>query len=166
MSLYSLIKQFFTSPRKEIWVQDSFSNSTSFRPHSEMPILVTEKLLKSLERKSSKFGEVRFCLHQSAMKKTHVMFIKKPKVMPLKIKSHPEYGKYIHLIRGKVLVAIYDNQGGLVQNFHLNSKAFAVYIPAGNFHSCSASTRNAIVLECVAGPFDRSSSNLFLPTSD
>lgn len=141
------------------WIIDRNSKSKSFRPEISTAIPLDVKLLRKLQVHHSSNEEIRYCLHSDSSNLTHIMLIRKFKNIKGKVKRHPKYGKYIHVLKGRARVNIFDESGQICQSYLLDKKCFAVYLPTGTWHTCDAESRNTVILESVAGPFIADESN-------
>jgi cupin fold WbuC family metalloprotein len=139
------------------WTQDLTAKSLSWFP-TEFPVELSKKLIDCLEKKSleAKFN-TRVCLHKGPEAALHEMIICQRNDQAHPPKRHPARDKTFLVLRGALLVSIFNEIGEVTKTWTLEpeskNKIFSVRIPAGVFHCDFALTETAVHLETTQGPF-------------
>jgi len=139
------------------WIQDLSAKSLSWFP-AKLPVEISEELIDCLEEKSmeSKLN-ARVCLHKGPDSALHEMIICQRNDQAHPPKRHPLRDKTFLVLRGTLLVSIFNEFGEVIKTWCLQpkskNKVFCVRVPAGVFHCDFALTSTAVHLETTLGPF-------------
>jgi cupin fold WbuC family metalloprotein len=139
------------------WNQDLSAKSLSWYPETT-PVEVSNKLIDCLEKRSIEGGlNARVCLHQSPNSALHEMIICQRSDQVHPPKRHFDRDKTFLVLRGKLLISLFDNLGSVIKSWVLeplpNSGQISIRIPAGMFHCDFALSDTAVHLETTLGPF-------------
>lgn len=68
---------------------------------------------------------------------------------------HPTKEETFVILRGKVRVSTYDDEGNVIENIVLcpEEGRYGVDIPKGIWHNLEAMEPNSVIFECKEGPF-------------
>jgi cupin fold WbuC family metalloprotein len=139
------------------WKQDLSAKSLSWFP-TVSPVEISTTLIDCLQEKSleTKFN-ARVCLHEEPNAALHEMIICQRRDQVHPPKRHPARDKTFLVLRGTLLVSIFNEVGEVTKTWTLQpesrDKVFSVRVPAGVFHCDFALTETAVHLETTQGPF-------------
>ena len=148
------------------WRQDLLAKSLSWYPE-ESPVEISNELINCLEERSNEAQvNTRVCLHNSPDAAIHEMIICQRNSQAHPPKRHPARDKTFLVLRGELLVAIFNDAGEVIRTWVLKSESendmLCVRIPAGVFHCDFALTDTAIHLETTQGPFSPANDREYL----
>jgi cupin fold WbuC family metalloprotein len=71
------------------------------------------------------------------------------------IQKHPTKDETFVLLRGRVRVNTYNDDGSIIESIELspNDGRYGVNIPKGVWHTIEAMESNSVIFECKQGPF-------------
>ena len=109
----------------------------------------------SADAKSSPRLRMNYNFHQSLDDKCHSMLnaVEPGTVVP--IHRHPTKDESFVVLRGKVKVSTYNDEGSVVESVELCQEdgRFGVDIPKNVWHNLESMTPNSVIFECKEGPF-------------
>jgi cupin fold WbuC family metalloprotein len=148
------------------WLQDLSAKSLSWYPEGS-PVEISNELINCLEKRSNETQlNTRVCLHNSPDAAIHEMIICQRNSQAHPPKRHPARDKTFLVLRGELLVAIFNDAGEVVRTWVLKPKSgnemLCVRIPAGVFHCDFALTETAVHLETTQGPFSPTNDREYL----
>ena len=108
----------------------------------------------SADAKSSPRLRMNYNFHQSLDDKCHRMLnaVETGTVVP--IHRHPTKDESFVVLRGKVKVSTYNDEGSVVESVELCQEdgRFGVDIPKNVWHNLESMTPNSVIFECKEGP--------------
>jgi cupin fold WbuC family metalloprotein len=139
------------------WRQDLLAKSLSWYPEKG-PVEISNELINCLEERSNETKvNSRVCLHDGPDAAIHEMIICQRNSQAHPPKRHPTRDKTFLVLRGELLVAIFNDAGEVTRTWVLKSESenekLCVRVPAGVFHCDLALTETAVHLETTQGPF-------------
>ena len=109
----------------------------------------------SSEAKASPRLRMNFNFHQSLDDKCHRMLnaVEPGTVVP--IHRHPTKDESFVVLRGKVRVSTYNDDGSVIESVVLCQEdgRYGVDIPKNVWHNLESMTPNSVIFECKEGPF-------------
>lgn len=109
----------------------------------------------SSEAKNSPRLRMNFNFHQSLDDKCHRFLnaVEPGTVVP--IHRHPTKDESFVILRGKVKVSTYDDEGNVIENIVLcpEDGKYGVDIPKNVWHNLEAIESGSVIFECKEGPF-------------
>lgn len=109
----------------------------------------------STEAKESPRLRMNYNFHQSLEDKCHRMLnaVEPGTIVP--IHRHPTKDESFVVIRGKVKVSTYNDDGSVIESVVLchEDGRYGVDIPKGVWHTLEAMEPNSVIFECKEGPF-------------
>lgn len=109
----------------------------------------------SADAKSSPRLRMNYNFHQSLDDKCHRMLnaVEPGTVVP--IHRHPTKDESFVVLRGKVKVSTYNDEGSVVESVELCQEdgRFGVDIPKNVWHNLESMTPNSVIFECKEGPY-------------
>ena len=109
----------------------------------------------SADAKSSPRLRKNYNFHQSLDDKCHRMLnaVEPGTVVP--IHRHPTKDESFVVLRGKVKVSTYNDEGSVVESVVLCQEdgRFGVDIPKNVWHNLESMTPNSVIFECKEGPY-------------
>ena len=109
----------------------------------------------SSEAKESPRLRMNFNFHQSLDDKCHRFLnaVEPGTVVP--IHKHPTKDESFVILRGRVRVSTYDDEGNVVESCVLCQEEgrYGVDIPKGVWHTIEAMETDSVIFECKEGPF-------------
>ena len=133
--------------------QAIFCNKES---ESRMKIIDQNLLDKvSAEAKASPRLRMNYNFHQSLEEKCHRMLnaVEPGTVVP--IHRHPTKDESFVVLRGKVKVSTYNDDGSVIESVVLCQEdgRYGVNIPKNVWHNLESLAPNSVIFECKEGPF-------------
>ena len=99
-------------------------------------------------------GVARVCLHRSTQDALHSMLVAQTALKYWKPKRHLAKFKLFHIVRGSMLVVLFDDQGDVSYSEVLDpSDRLSVFVPAKTFHTNIALTEVVVHHEVIEGPY-------------
>lgn len=120
-------------------------------------MIIDEKLLNEVTEKAKSSPRLRmnYNFHQSLDDKCHRMLnsVEPGTVVP--IHRHPDKDESFVLLRGKVKVSTYNDDGSVIESVVLCAEEgkYGVDIPKGVWHNLESLESGSCIFECKAGPF-------------
>ena len=109
----------------------------------------------------------RLCLHKDASDAVHEMIIAHRRGAYLRPHKHPRKTESIHMIRGRLLVVVFDDRGGIIDQFCMGASTtddiFLCRLEKDLWHMELPLTDPAVVHETLNGPFLGQGDNVFPP---
>ena len=119
--------------------------------------IIDEQLLKevSVQAKASPRLRMNFNFHQSLDDKCHRFLNAVEPGTEIPIHKHPTKDETFLILRGKVRVTTYRDDGSIIEDVVLcnDDGRYGVNIPKGVWHTIEAMEPNSCVFECKEGPF-------------
>jgi cupin fold WbuC family metalloprotein len=119
--------------------------------------IIDKKLLDvvSSQAKASTRLRMNYNFHQSLDDKCHRFLNAVEPGTQVEIHRHPAKDETFVLLRGRVVVNSYNNDGGLIDSVELCPKEghYGVNIPKGVWHNLVAVESNSVFFECKEGPY-------------
>jgi cupin fold WbuC family metalloprotein len=148
------------------WRQDLSAKSLSWYP-VESPVEISNELIDSLEKRSHETQfNTRVCLHSSPDSELHEMIICQRNSQAHPPKRHPARDKTFLVLRGELLVAIFNEECEVIRTWVLKSESengmLCIRVPAGVFHCDFALSETAVHLETTQGPFSPTNDREYL----
>lgn len=125
-------------------------------PHNDICMVIDKKVLDDLTNKAKNSPRLRmnFNFHQSLDEKCHRFLnaVEPGTVVPAH--HHPTKDETFILIRGKVRVLTYNDEGEVIDNVVLchEDGQYGVDIPKNVWHTLQC-IESAVIFECKEGPF-------------
>lgn len=119
--------------------------------------LIDQQLLDNLSAHAKASSRLRMNLnfHQSLDEKCHRFLnaLEPGTVVP--VHHHPAKDETFVLLRGKVLVRTYDDEGTEIESILLNPAEgrYGVNIPKGVWHTLECLESGSVIFECKEGPY-------------
>ena len=109
----------------------------------------------SSEAKESSRLRMNYNFHQSLEDKCHRFLNAVEPGTEVPIHRHPTKDESFVILRGRVRVSTYDDEGNVVESCALCQEEgrYGVDIPKGAWHSIEAMEPNSVIFECKEGPF-------------
>lgn len=126
-------------------------------------MIIDENLLDEVseQAKSSPRLRMNYNFHQSLEDKCHRFLnaVEPGTVVP--IHRHPTKDETFVILRGKVKVSTYNDDGSIIESVVLCSEEgrFGVDIPKGVWHNLESLESGSVIFECKGGPFSRLASS-------
>ena len=119
--------------------------------------IIDEKLLNevSVEAKASPRLRMNYNFHQSLEEKCHRFLNAVEPGTEVPIHKHPTKDESFVVLRGKVKVSTYSDNGSVIESVVLCQEdgCYGVDIPKGVWHNIEAMEPNSVIFECKQGPF-------------
>ena len=119
--------------------------------------VIDESLLNkvSTEAKASPRLRMNFNFHQSLDEKCHRFLNAVEPGTKVPIHRHPTKDESFVLLRGKVKVSTYNDDGYIIESVVLCPKdgMYGVNIPKGVWHTLESLESDSCIFECKEGPF-------------
>ncbi len=142
-----------------LFKKDFSSISLSYRSKQNVYTL-NNKFFKNKEAIKHKI--FRFCLNKNKNDKLHQMLIFQTNRYKDRIKKHPKKDKSYHLIKGKQIIKIYNNNGTIKKKIILDKNNFFLWIGKNTFHNNVTLSKKSIHIETISGPFKRNSDRIYI----
>ena len=119
--------------------------------------IIDEQLLNevSAQAKDSLRLRMNFNFHQSLDEKCHRFLNAVEPGTEVSIHEHPTKDETFVILRGKVRVTTYNDDGSIIEDVVLcaDEGRYGVNIPKGVWHTIEALEPNSVIFECKEGPF-------------
>lgn len=113
---------------------------------------------------SSGAPSIRLCLHQSGASPLHDMLVLIRRSAYSTPHRHADKDETYHLVRGRGLLAIFDDQGVVTEAHALDPETlFMCRVAAGRFHTLVATTDILVFHESRPGPFTPGGDSIHAP---
>ena len=120
-------------------------------------MIIDEQLLNavSAEAKSSPRLRMNYNFHPSLEDKCHRMLNAVEPGTQVPIHRHPTKDESFVVLRGKVRVNTYNDDGSVIESVVLCQEEgrYGVDIPKGVWHNLEALETDSVIFECKEGPF-------------
>lgn len=120
-------------------------------------MLLDKKLLDdvSARAKASERLRMNYNLHEAMDSKAQRLFNALEPGTILPIHRHQHTSETYILIRGRIDVMFYDEQGAEVERFALNAQEdnYGVHIPMGQWHTLEVLEHDTVIFEVKDGPY-------------
>jgi len=128
------------------------------------PVAVTLDLIADLVARGVKIGEgIRLCLHEGPDALLHDMIVVQYAGQYFRPHKHLEKGESYHMIKGEMGVAIFDDEGKVVDICRMDTSDITVYgVGTGMYHTNFPLTEAVVYHESRPGPFT-SGDSVFAP---
>lgn len=119
--------------------------------------LIDEHLLNEVQLKAKESPRLRmnYNFHQSLDEKCHRFLnaVEPGTVVP--VHRHPTKDETFAIIRGKVRISKYDDEGNTIESVVLSPEEgkYGVDIPKGIWHNLESLETGSVIFECKEGPF-------------
>lgn len=109
----------------------------------------------SSEAKESPRLRMNYNFHQSLDDKCHRFLNAVEPGTEVPIHRHPTKDESFVILRGRVRVSTYDDDGTVIESFVLcpEEEKYGVDIPKNVWHNLEAMEPNSVIFECKEGPF-------------
>ena len=120
-------------------------------------MIIDERLLDKVsnQAKASPRLRMNYNFHQSLDEKCHRMLnaVEPGTVVP--IHRHPTKDESFVVLRGKIKVITYNNDGSIIDSIILNPSMgqYGVNIPKNVWHTIESLESGSVIFECKEGPF-------------
>lgn len=118
--------------------------------------LIDKQLLDDVSRQAQKSDRLRmnYNFHQSLDDKCHRFLNAVEPGTKVEIHRHPTKDESFVLLRGRVVVYSYNDDGSVLESVELNPNEgrYGVNIPKGVWHTLEA-LESSVFFECKEGPF-------------
>lgn len=113
------------------------------------------KLVCSLPRREGGKARLNFNFHQSLNDKCHRMLNAVEPGTEVPIHRHPTKDESFVVLRGKVKVTTYNDDGSVIESVVLCQKEgrYGVDIKKGVWHNLESLEPDSVIFECKEGPF-------------
>ena len=119
--------------------------------------LIDKQLLDDVSRQAQKSDRLRmnYNFHQSLGDKCHRFLNAVEPGTNVEIHRHPTKDESFVLLRGKVRVNTYNDDGTVIESVVLcpEEGLYGVDIPKGVWHKLESLEPNSVIFECKEGPF-------------
>lgn len=120
-------------------------------------MIIDEHLLNtvSMQAKESSRLRMNYNFHESLEDKCHRMLNAVEPGTVVEIHRHPTKDETFVLLRGRVVVNTYNDDGTIQESIELNPAEgrYGVNIPKGIWHNLEAIEPDSVIFECKEGPF-------------
>lgn len=120
-------------------------------------MIIDEKLLDkvSAEAKESPRLRMNYNFHQSLDEKCHRFLNAVEPGTEVPIHRHPTKDETFVLLRGRVIVRTYNDDGSVIESVELcpDEGKYGVNIPKGVWHNLESLESDSVFFECKEGPF-------------
>lgn len=119
--------------------------------------IIDQSLLNSVSEQAKESPRLRmnYNFHQSLEDKCHRFLNAVEPVTVVPIHRHPTKDESFVILRGRVRVGTYDDEGNVVESCVLCQEEglYGVDIPKGVWHTIEAIEPDSVIFECKEGPF-------------
>lgn len=120
-------------------------------------MIIDELLLNSVSAKAKESPRLRmnYNFHLSLEEKCHRFLNAVEPGTEVPIHKHPTKDESFVILRGRVRVSTYDDEGNVVESCVLCQEEgrYGVDIPKGVWHTIEAMEPDSVIFECKEGPF-------------
>ncbi len=120
-------------------------------------MVIDKKLLDEVseQAKSSPRLRMNYNFHGSLQDKCHRMLNAVEPGTDIPIHRHPTKDESFVILRGKVRLTTYNDDGSVIESVVLNQEdgIFGVDIPKGVWHKLESLESGSVIFECKEGPF-------------
>ncbi len=120
-------------------------------------MVIDKKLLDNVseQAKASPRLRMNYNFHQSLDEKCHRFLNAVEPGTEVPIHRHPTKDETFVILRGRVIVKTYDDDGSVIESVELcpDEGKYGVNIPKGVWHNLECLESNSIFFECKEGPF-------------
>jgi len=120
-------------------------------------MVIDKKLLDEVseQAKSSPRLRMNFNFHQGLDEKCHRFLNAVEPGTEVPIHKHPTKDETFVLLRGRVRVNTYNDDGSIIESIELspNNGRYGVNIPKGVWHKLECIEEDSVIFECKEGPF-------------
>ena len=119
--------------------------------------LIDKQLLDDVSRQAQKSVRLRmnYNFHQSLDEKCHRFLNAVEPGTEVPIHRHPTKDETFVLLRGRVIVRTYNDDGSVIESVELcpDEGKYGVNIPKGTWHNLECLESDSVFFECKEGPF-------------
>lgn len=119
--------------------------------------LIDKQLLDEVSRQAKKSERLRmnYNFHQSLDEKCHRFLNAVEPGTKVEIHRHPTKDESFVLLRGRVIVKTYNDDGSVIESVELcpDEGKYGVNIPKGVWHNLESLESDSVFFECKEGPF-------------
>lgn len=119
--------------------------------------LIDKQLLDDVSRQAQKSVRLRmnYNFHQSLDEKCHRFLNAVEPGTEVPIHRHPTKDETFVLLRGRVIVRTYNDDGSVIESVELcpDEGKYGVNIPKGIWHNLECIEPDSVFFECKEGPF-------------
>ncbi len=119
--------------------------------------LIDKQLLDDMSRQAQKSVRLRmnYNFHQSLDDKCHRFLNAVEPGTVVEIHRHPTKDETFVLLRGRVIVRTYNDDGSVIESVELcpDEGKYGVNIPKGAWHNLESLESDSVFFECKEGPF-------------
>ena len=119
--------------------------------------LIDKQLLDDVSRQAQKSDRLRmnYNFHQSLDDKCHRFLNAVEPGTKVEIHRHPTKDESFVLLRGKVRVNTYNDDGSMIEDVVLSQESgnYGVDIPKNVWHKLESLESGSVIFECKEGPF-------------
>jgi len=119
--------------------------------------LIDKQLLDDVSRQAQKSVRLRmnYNFHQSLDDKCHRFLNAVEPGTKVEIHRHPTKDETFVLLRGRVIVRTYNDDGSVIESVELcpDEGKYGVNIPKGVWHKLESLEENSVIFESKEGPF-------------
>ena len=119
--------------------------------------LIDKQLLDDVSRQAQKSDRLRmnYNFHQSLDEKCHRFLNAVEPGTEVPIHRHPTKDETFVLLRGRVIVKTYNDDGSVIESVELcpDEGKYGVNIPKGVWHNLESLESDSVFFECKEGPF-------------
>jgi len=146
---------------KNNWIIDNKAKSYSLFS-AKYPVTVNDDDISNLISIYRELGgsDIRLCLHKNKNELAHDMVILQSNNTINRPHWHINKGECFHVIRGKLKVDIFDNQGIIIESLIVEKNGILKIEPE-SIHSVSSLSDFCIYHESKSGPFMGADDSLF-----
>ena len=120
-------------------------------------MVIDKNLLDEVSKraKSSPRLRMNYNFHQSLDEKCHRFLNAVEPGTEVPIHKHPTKDETFVLLRGRVRVNTYNDDGSIIESIELspNDGRYGVNIPKGVWHKLECIEEDSVIFECKEGPF-------------
>lgn len=124
--------------------------------------------LKRIVLKNQK-AKMRLCLHKNTSDSLHEMIIVCHKGTYIRPHKHKNKTEAFHILRGKILLIIFDNRGKVIEKIFLGGmrkgSCFLCRVQKKCWHMLIPVSKIAVFLETTNGPYVSKNNSIFAPWS-
>jgi len=147
--------QFQPSSLFPAFQEDTTANTPSVFAPKDISVNVTPELLQEIQALAGEeFATARLCLHEVGDSRSNLMLLSYAEGVESRVKRHLERNKVYILLRGRLELDFFSDNGDQLQCIALSSHdSIVVTVPALTFHRTRSTSRDTVVVEYLDGPF-------------